>query len=80
MLVVMITIFCEVPMARSSLVRSIQSFSAESNGQDAVVASLHCLVISVILQTKETGVSNADNTELDQVGTSFETASYDVIL
>jgi hypothetical protein len=56
-LVVMITIFCEVSMARSSLVRSMfQSFSAESNvGQDAVVASLHCLVISIILQTKENG-------------------------
>lgn len=73
-LIVLITIFCEVPMARSSLVRSMfQSFSAESNmGQDAVVPLLHCLVISVILQTKKNGrLLNADKSELDQVADIF---------
>jgi hypothetical protein len=73
-LAVLITIFCEVPMARSSLVRCmVQSFSIESNlAHDALVASLHCLVISVVLQTKEDGhLLNPNNSELDQVADVF---------
>ena len=74
-LAVLVVVFCDVPMSRSSLTRAMfQSFTGETTpGRDATdAASLHCLAVAVMLKgTEEERFSRLNGGELDQITDVF---------